>query len=587
MAVPARAQWLTQDVPLRAGWNAVYLHVQPEPRSLDTLFGSLPIETVWQWERWEGMRSIEFAADQTFPRAGDWKVWFPPSAPERELTGFSDLISDTAYLIKVAPGAANFTVGIKGRPLLNSYLWAGNAYNLFGLPVPAASSPTFTEFFSFTDAVETSFLEGGRIYSVGAGGQEQLIYQPHREALKRGQAYWILSSELSRYAGPLSIELDSAGSWLDFGRGTQAKGVTVRNTTASNRRLKLRHVPSEAPPPAGDFSMVVGPVPLLFGVASGGAEAAPARFMPLPDEFMTNIAAGASVHLEFRPDLDTITEMASHEQEIPMQLGAFQSVLELSDASELGRTFQVQNVGVRFEVGDRLPGDPIGLWVGDVSATGVSRARIGMATNWNTESVQPVGRPFTFRIIVEVTEDGTAWLLQEAFVAWVATDERLVPGGDRAYPIGQVQVLHTHDEAASFLAENPEGKVRRISAINYPFMEPVALTGSFGGTNVLSGVVAVAYDDKVNPFLHRYNPDHDNLDYRNGTAIRLNEGVESYTVTRQFRLEFQRLDSAGDTPSSRGLTLRGGAYRETVYGLHAPINVEGTFALSKVTNVGP
>ena len=578
---------MTQTLPLRAGWNAVYLHVQPEPRSCDDVFASLPVETVWQWERWEGMQSLEFAPDQTFPRAGNWKVWFPSNAPERELNSFGDLLSDTAYLIKVAAGADAFSIGLRGRPVLNRYLWAGNAFNPFGLPVPSSSSPTFTEFFSFTDAVETSFLEGGRIYSIQPNGQEQLVYQPHREAIQRGRAYWILSSELSRYAGPLSFELDSAGSWLDFGRGAQPKGVTVRNVTASARRFRLRHLPSEPAPAVGDFSLVAGPVPLLYGIASGGVQAAQTRFTPMPDEFMTNLAAGASIHMEFRPDLVALTELTSHEQEIPIQLGAFQSVLELSDVNELGRTFEVQNVGVRFELGDRMPGDPVGLWVGDVSVSGVSRARIGLATNWNTEVVQPVGRPFAFRIIVEVTEDGAAWLLQEAFVAWSATDELLIPGGDRAYPIGEVQVLHTRSEADAFLSANPEGKVRRISAINFPFMEPVPLAGSFGGTNVLSGVFAVAYDDKVNPFLHRYNPDHDNVDYRNGVSVPLNEGVESYTVTRQFELAFERMDATGATPEAWGITLSGGTYRETVYGLHAPIKVEGKFALSKVTNVGP
>ncbi len=49
--LPALAQWTTQTIPLRPGWNAVFLEVQPEPRECEALFSGLPIESAWGWNK--------------------------------------------------------------------------------------------------------------------------------------------------------------------------------------------------------------------------------------------------------------------------------------------------------------------------------------------------------------------------------------------------------------------------------------------------------------------------------------------------------------------------------------------------------
>src|SRR2546426_264250 len=50
--LPARAQWLSQTNALKAGWNAVFLHVDASHTTLDQLVGSdlsNPIQEVWYW----------------------------------------------------------------------------------------------------------------------------------------------------------------------------------------------------------------------------------------------------------------------------------------------------------------------------------------------------------------------------------------------------------------------------------------------------------------------------------------------------------------------------------------------------------
>src|SRR5262245_29661008 len=47
-----QAQWITQTNQLRAGWNAVYLHVDASHATLDQLVGSdlgNPIQEIWYW----------------------------------------------------------------------------------------------------------------------------------------------------------------------------------------------------------------------------------------------------------------------------------------------------------------------------------------------------------------------------------------------------------------------------------------------------------------------------------------------------------------------------------------------------------
>src|SRR6266480_2826943 len=48
----ARAQWLTQTNALKAGWNAVFLHVDASHVTLDQLVGidpANPIQEIWYW----------------------------------------------------------------------------------------------------------------------------------------------------------------------------------------------------------------------------------------------------------------------------------------------------------------------------------------------------------------------------------------------------------------------------------------------------------------------------------------------------------------------------------------------------------
>lgn len=576
--VSSRAQWVSQSFALKAGWNAIYLYVQPEPRDLDAVFTHLPVDMVYKWQRPEAAIQFDVDPGHPFPRPGDWQTWYPLGSEREFLRNFGDLLANQAYYVHVT-NASGCALNLKGTPVLNPYAWPGNAYSLYGLPVPSSSAPTFTDFFSASADIPTPYGAASRIYSVSTGGYEYAVFQPNIQAPVRGQAYWILCNQVSSYAGPLSVQIEGQdGGWLDFRGGTAPKTIAVRNhSTNATRRVVLRQQASEAAP-GGDYPAVAGAVPLLYGAMNWDPDNLGVQYVPLPAATTNVLAPGGVLKIALRPNPAALANPAAD--------SVYQSVLAISDLDGENRSSVNQFIGVRFVASAQATGDPAGLWVGDVTVTGVNRARIGgLATNWNTASVTPVERPFSFRILMEVAGDGTAKLLQQAFVAWVPAAAQSVPGMDGSYLGGTNVVLHTLAEATAFVAAHTNGSVSRISAINFPFMEPVALAGTFGTSN--SGSFFMPYDDRVNPFVHLYSPDHDNKEYNNGQPVSLPAGVESYDVARALSFRFSATDAAGNRPPDWGISQWGGTYSETVSGLLTPgatIQATGLFTLQKISS---
>jgi hypothetical protein len=96
--------------------------------------------------------------------------------------------------------------------------------------------------------------------------------------------------------------------------------------------------------------------------------------------------------------------------------------------------------------------------------------------------------------------------------------------------------------------------------------------------------LALDYNHALNPFKHRYHPDHNNLDERFEQT--LPEGAESFTIQRSVTLQFNGVDPQGIHPPGWGDTETGGLYRETITGVHrSAIHIAGTFRLVRVTSI--
>jgi hypothetical protein len=126
---------------------------------------------------------------------------------------------------------------------------------------------------------------------------------------------------------------------------------------------------------------------------------------------------------------------------------------------------------------------------------------------------------------------------------------------------------------------------RRVCSVAFSFSQPILLAASGGfGVGTFTCQVNLDYDDPLNPFKHRYHPDHDNLDALYLT--KLSEGVESFTVTRQIKMQFTSQDPDNLTVAGWGDDQLGGNYSEVISGLHnQPIYISGTFRLKRVSTV--
>ncbi|MBK8002283.1 MAG: hypothetical protein IPK15_27235 [Verrucomicrobia bacterium] len=117
------AQWTQQTITLRAGWNAVFLNVLPEPADCDSLFAGLPVESVWDFN--PTVDSPQFVQDPStlIPGLPNWLTWFPPASPQGGVRNLFLLRDARGYLIKVADGSAPISWTITGRPSLRPLTW--------------------------------------------------------------------------------------------------------------------------------------------------------------------------------------------------------------------------------------------------------------------------------------------------------------------------------------------------------------------------------------------------------------------------------------------------------------------------------
>jgi hypothetical protein len=254
-------------------------------------------------------------------------------------------------------------------------------------------------------------------------------------------------------------------------------------------------------------------------------------------------------------------------------------VLQLTDSAGLLRV----DVGVSAVKSPRA-----GLWVGDaqvtqvveylttferdpvgrpvVRLTGTDGAYSVLFTNSVPSSVS---RPFPLRLIVH--DDGTnIHLLQRVFIG---LDNFANP---------------TVATRQDLLSQSSLSSARRISAAHLPWSAnntPWAMTIT---SNVYQASITTAFDQSgINPFIHQYHPDHDNL---NATfTSTLPKGNESYGITRTIWLSPQTSGS-----DFRSLTLgaldRNGVYDETITLEGSGSNtrtfrVIGTFNLNRISDI--
>ena len=560
------AQWMTQRIPLVQGWNAVHLKVNPADTSCSAVFSDSAITEVSWWNR-------DRLDDGTGSAVTDFCNWYRASG---EPNTFSRVVGDQRYLVY---STRAFNLDVIGTPALpKGTIYLGES-NLVGVNVPnlaGADAPTYYEYF------KPFYNRSPSWYGVTPDNQSVLLGN-RVLATNASAAVWLQAagSGITSFTGPFELSLDRPGDVLSWTSSTDARTLTIKNTSADDRVLRIERS-SSLPPPKG-HGTCVGDVKLLIESIDWSEGYAKRVYGTLAFPFVTNIASGASFEFRVKPSL----------AEMPSADGDYMSILEVSDK---GTTIddEVRAAGTcLYRVGVSCSGAlaaatksaVAGLWVGTVVLDKVNRAKmLGSSTpEWDPDALMTAPHPFQFRLLVHVDEKGTVNLLKQVFVAKKAA------GADESY------LLTDREAAIAFRGYFPNATIRRTASANFPFMVPLTLTGGefMAPDATLSATFTQEYDDKTNPFVHAFHPQHDNTAFNNQKPSVLGDGdegvgeYESWGVTRTVTLAFQDEDPSRAANIDWNRTVTGGEYTERIQGLIGqgkPIITKGIFRLSKVND---
>lgn len=576
----ARAQWLTQSVALKAGWNAMFLHVDMSHVTLDELLASDAngvIQEVWLWK--PELSAQQFVDSPQDPVSSDTR-WVSWSRSTGEGSYLRRMGANFAYLVKVKNTVPTYTWALKGKPVAPSYQWTTSGMNFIGFSSGEETPPSIDAFLgrapqSMRSAVTFYQYPGGDLGS----GNPARVFALRTTPLRRGEAFWIQSGDYyNRYFGPFEVSMSSSGQVM-FGDALRASGIRINNLTTAPLTLRLGYKASETAP--SGQPTVTGIVPLLIRGTRNAQTGAYAytQLTPTTPSTWTLAAAGAddsSVEIVLGADRSAMTGNAGD---------LLAGVLQLSDGTGQSRV----DLGVSAVVGNTT-----GLWVGGAAITQVGQylkkyaknpdGQLAMGTNGQYQvlstdtNLTGVAAALPMRVIVHNPATGTATLFQ-----------RLFTGVDV-----QTNAVVARHEAV--LDARQRAEARRISAPHLPFTTANA-GWNFNGRLVAGATVTTSvtnrFDDGMsNPFVHTYHPDHDNLNARFTQTVP--QGSESYTVVRDITLQIMPPsdDFAGRT--SVGETLAGiYAERIRVLGLARgggnadtrTFDVKGDFILNRLSPI--
>lgn len=571
----SRAQWQTQSITLKPGWNAVFLHVNASHILLDDLIDSQPgnpISEVWQWQPTPSLAQFIQSPQQPIVGGSQWLSWDRSPVVTDALVR---LIGNAAYLVRNT-NSVPYTWNIIGQPVLPVYQWTSSAQNFFGFSTPASTPPRFVNFLA--PAPDLQRLAEIFYYPGGESGPPnvQPLNTPFTSTVNRGQAYWIRADDyFNRYFGPFEVALQ--GKVVRFDDALGQYRLRLKNTTATAQTVQLNLLSSEAAP-AGQTPIAATPTLLVRG--------------PLNT---TNLLYGYSVLNGATPSW-TLAPMGQPGAEIEVVLGLNRAAITNAPGSLLAGLLRFTDAGGLSQVDVGVSAgvaDSSGLWVGGANVSQVrhylksfARDAAGaplldpapsgggvpyLVTNVNT-SIGATARSFPLRLIIHRGDSATA-LLQRVYY-------------------GLRLGTNTVTTRENLLDSTNLASASRISAAHLPFKlanDPwLKSSGDLGlGTNLVFTVTVDANDHASNPFIHSYHPDHDNLgaDFRTVQP----QGVESYGIRRVITLSFTSPPNDFASLTAGGKELRGVYAEEVTFNGRASetrsFNVQGSFVLNRISPV--
>lgn len=542
LSFTAQAQTTTtQIVDLQAGWNAVWLEVEPrgtdgKPLAPSAVFTDPAITTIASF--FPGSAAGEFVVDTaeaSLNRDG-WTAWYR-NDPARQST-LAAVLGHRAYLIRAASAV---TVPLTGEASFHVHPWVPDAYNLVGFGLVAGSEPTFARFFGPAGAKHPVSL----IMKLNPADGSWVPVSA-TEKLARNTAYWVYAAGNSTYQGPFRVDIRGAGE-LDYGSVRRDEELLLFNETSATANFAVDRV--NAANGLDLVHLIRNPATLseTLGVA-------------IVNFAITGVGARQSAVETLRLQRNW-TDASARRQ-----------LYRISSAS-LGTYFWLPVTGTRADVEPAAQATPstesTGLWVGDIVFDRVSqRVPDEVATN----RFEPVLASPKARVILHVDATGKTTLLKQVTVMRTRSPE----------PTGVKQVLVVNPEKIPFYEgiEKRGGKLvgKRIETTFYdlprtiPPPEPLPanfnratlletyhvsldLTGGVGAGRRCStspGTMVLDPWHRANPFRHAFHPAH----------------AAGYRVTRDMTFTFDApTTEAAKAIPDYGIDILVGDFTETLKGL--------------------
>ena len=568
----SHAQWSTQSFDLKAGWNAIFTHVDASNNTLNELIGSdvnNPIQEVWLWK--PPVTTAQFIDDPQHPTNTDtqWGYW------KRGETGntLERLIPNHAFLVRVDEAVPNYTWDVVGVPSAFRFRWSTTGLNFVGFPMVSSVPPTYEAFLNKTPELQ----QNAEIYQyvggeLGTGNPSQL-FAFRTTPVRRGEAVWIRAADVfNRFYGPFEIDLQD-GSGFAFGSTLSQFRFRVRNLVSETLTVTAQMVASDLPPAGED--PILGAPPLL-----------------LRGELDTTTLTHGYSDFSSGPQTWTLQPKGEVGSEVEVVIGVdrsqmpgnpddlFAGIIRFTDS--LG--FSQMDIPVSAVVASMA-----GLWVGEAIVNQVQHqlATYQQDADGNLvqdsegkyiqtsadETLGEVARPASLRLIVHNNEASEAVLLQRVYHGFDSNNELILANTELALDASRLD------------------SARRASSVHLPWIESNnswPFTGVLEQGQSMTTSVTVDHDDhETNPFLHTYHPDHDNL---NATFTqKLPQGFESYGIIRTLTLS---ITPPPDDFSSltRGNLSLSGVYSENVQltgtaGESKEYQVQGGFALKRISPI--
>ena len=547
----ANAQWAIQSIELEAGWNAVYLEVQPEPRDCTEVFAGLPIKSVWCWN--PKSSSAQYILSPPSPEEivvghPEWLVYFPGPDSEHDhvATNLFSVLGGRSYLIRME-SSPSVPWEIVGRPCLPDIDWQLHSYCLTGFHVSSGEELDFDEFLSPSSAPTYSSV----FELTGSVGNQSWTAAT---TISSGQAYWI-SYEVSpgcetEFAGPLQVITDQSNG-IVYGRSLVERTLIVSNLYSDLVCVEITLLPSESPPDPVE-EPVAGNVPLAYWDDSCDVWI---DMEPVP--LTIELTGGETKTIRLAANRSHLTSD-----------GLYQSVLEVK--SDHGMRILIP---VSVESSDHT-----GLWVGTVALDHVNQPYDANSP----DVLKPTATEFQFPILLHVDPNGNVMFLREVTELWKEgeTDTDPVTGMQFVSKPGRFVLITDRSLISQYSGSSlRDGQLRgrRISTAAFSFTGDREMTGDFGNDQdslMLAEPLIVDPNNVLNPFRHKYHPDH-------------TDPKDIFQVQRDIEFQFTGEDPLGGTAAGWGDTDVGGYYWETLSGLHKQdIYLKGTFRLHRVSCIG-